>query len=257
MKHHYVLAEVKAVKDAKGAATGEWEAVLSVPTLDRDGEVIAKGAFEPLPETIPIHAYHDFADPVGRGEPFYEGEELKARGGYASTSRAQEIRTLVEEGVIANMSVGFMAAEREEKDGIPTVTRAELLEASFVSVPSNREAAVLLAKSYEESKAGARNSGTDYERLQTIHDLSVANGAECKGIHPDTTKSFEELPDLAEGEGDESAEEAAGEAAAEESAAAEPAAESAEEAPNPEDEDTEQKEDLELQAQALALLAES
>lgn len=245
---HFILAEVKAVK-AAGTATGEWEAVLSAPTIDRDGEVIAKGAFEPLPESIPVHAYHDFSDPVGRGQPFYEDDVLKARGGFASTGRAQEIRTLVEEGVIANMSVGFMAAERKEVDGVPTVTQAELLEASFVSVPSNREAAVLLAKSYEEdSKAGARNSNTDQERLQQIHDLCVANGAECK-----SAKTFTELPEL-KTDSEEEDDESGSDTGAEEAPVSDPEEESA-----PEDEDTEHKNDedefLHRRADILAMLS--
>lgn len=233
MNKHFMLAEVKAIGDA---ATGEWEAVLSAPTVDRDGEVIDKGAFEPLPESIPIHAYHDFSDPVGRGQPFYDGDQLKARGGYASTPRAQEIRTLVEEGVIANMSVGFMAAEREERDGIPTVTKAELLEASFVSVPSNREAAVLLAKSYRVATDGTQSAEAT---LEQIKDILTA------------PKQFAELPEVEVEAEEEVAESGAEDGVAEATPAAAP-----EDAPDPDD-DTEQKEDLELQAQALALLAES
>lgn len=241
MEKHFVLAEVKAVKEPTNP-NGEWEAILSAPTLDRDGEVIAKGAFDPLPDSIPIHAFHAFDDPIGRGEPFYEDDVLKARGGFASTLRAQEIKTLVQEGVIANMSVGFMAAEREERDGTPTVTKAELLEASFVSVPSNREAAVLMAKGYLE-KVGARNNATDSERLQAIHDLSVANGAECKSAEG-THKTFTELPELKTDDDEESTEEAAAQAAAE----------SVEE-PSEEVEETEDEQDL--RARAIALMGES
>jgi hypothetical protein len=65
-----------------------------------------------------------------------------------------------------------MAAERKDAEDGPHVTSAELLEGSFVSVPSNREAAVLMAKEFD-AKAGSRNSTKDSERLQTIHDLAV------------------------------------------------------------------------------------
>lgn len=152
MHKQFVLAEVKTVDSE--AKSGEFEAILSAPTTDRDGEVIDAKAFEPLPDSIPIHAYHDFSDPVGRAAPYYDGDVLKARGTFASTPRAQEIRTLVTEGVIASMSVGFMSAARTEAEGTPHIVTAELLEGSFVSVPSNRQAAVLLAKSYE-GKGGA------------------------------------------------------------------------------------------------------
>lgn len=245
MDKRFMLAEVKAVKDP--TTGGEWEAVLSAPTVDRDGEVIAKGAFDPLPASIPIHAFHAFDDPIGRGEPFYEDDLLKARGGFASTARAQEIRTLVEEGVIANMSVGFMAAEREERDGVQTITSAELLEASFVSVPSNREAAVLMAKDYSE-KVGARNNSTDAERLQSIHDLAVANGADCesKTVSTETSVKFAELPEV-EVETEDEENPSAEEAVVSEDTAAE----------SVEDSESDEEADLALRARALAILGES
>ena len=179
MKKSYAFAEVKSV--AGEHPNGEFEVILSAQTLDRDGEVIDAKAFEPLPESIPFHAFHDFHDPIGRGAPFYDGDVLKARGVFASTPRAQEIRTLVTEGIIGHTSVGFMAAKRiEGEDGAPHITSGELLEGSFVSVPSNREAAVLAAKSFDAYlKAGSRNSAKDAERLQAIHDLAVDNGAKC------------------------------------------------------------------------------
>lgn len=175
-KKTFAVAEVKAAESDN--PNGEFEVILSAQTVDRDGEVIDAKAFEPLPDSIPFHAFHDFHDPIGRAVPFYDGDVLKARGTFASTPRAQEIRTLVAEGVIGHTSVGFMAAERKDGDDAPHIVSGELLEGSFVSVPSNREAAVLMAKSFE-AKAGARNSTKDSERLQHIHDLAVENGAKC------------------------------------------------------------------------------
>jgi HK97 family phage prohead protease len=178
-KKTFAIGQVKAAESDD--PNGEFEVILSAETVDRDGEIIDAKAFEPLPDSIPFHAFHDFHDPIGRGVPFYDGDVLKARGTFASTPRAQEIRTLVSEGVIGHTSVGFMAAVRKDADDeVPHVTQGELLEGSFVSVPSNREAAVLMAKEFDAAtKAGARNSSKDSERLQTIHDLAVENGATC------------------------------------------------------------------------------
>lgn len=184
-KKTFALAEVKAAESEN--PSGEFEVILSAETVDRDGEVIDAKAFEPLPESIPFHAFHDFNDPIGRAVPFYDGDVLKARGMFASTARAQEIRTLVTEGVIGHTSVGFMAATREDGKDAPHITKGELLEGSFVSIPSNREATVLMAKGFD-AKAGSRNSTKDAERLQSIHDLAVSNGAVCDGkSHADET----------------------------------------------------------------------
>lgn len=181
-KATFAIAEVKTAQT--DSANGEFEMVMSTDSVDRDGESIVKGAFNPLPASIPVHAFHDFNDPIGRVVPEYDTDgRLVGRGFFASTPRAQEIRQLVADGVIGHSSVGFMAAERSKAvDGkAPEVTSAELLEVSFVSVPSNRDAAVLMVKEMDlaEAKAGARNSSKDSERLQHIHDFAVENGAVC------------------------------------------------------------------------------
>jgi HK97 family phage prohead protease len=211
-KKTFAIAEVRAAESDN--PNGEFLVILSAETLDRDGEVVDSKAFEPLPDSIPFHAFHDFNDPIGRGVPAYADDgTLQARGTFASTVRAQEIRTLVAEGVIGHTSVGFMAAVRSDEKDVPHVVSAELLEGSFVSVPSNREAAVLVAKGYDTAlsiaaihkaaqaagatvvKTGARNSTKDSERLQTIHDLAVTNGAVCASTEGAPTDPATEAPE--------------------------------------------------------------
>lgn len=181
------LATVKDI--ASESVNGEFEIVMSTDSVDRDGEVIVKGAFDPLPESIPVHAFHDFNDPIGRAVPTYnEAGQLVGRGFYASTARAQEVRQLVNDGVIAHTSVGFMAADRQKHEGGPTeIKSAELLEVSFVSVPSNRDARVLAAK-------GLYEKGTKGERLQQIHDLAVQNGADCAAPKCATPEAVKAAP---------------------------------------------------------------
>lgn len=191
----------EAIATVKDVATenvnGEFEIVMSTDSVDRDGESIVKGAFEPLPESIPVHAFHNFDDPIGRAVPSYnEAGQLVGRGFFASTARAQEVRQLVADGVIGHTSVGFMAADREKgQDGPVQIKTAELLEVSFVSVPSNRDARVLAAKAFYDSKVGSRNSMKDAERLQLAHDLMVENGAACAGkSHAPTDTTAPEPP---------------------------------------------------------------
>ena len=176
-------ADIKAVTDG----TGEFEAVLSVPTVDRDGEVIDSGAFLPLPDYIPIDIDHGMSvtSTVGSGEPFYDGDVLKLRGSFASTPLAQEVRTLVVERHVRKMSVAFMAAQRgEDESGTPHILKAELLNAAIVAIPSNREADILAAKALEVAEAKASKGAT----IQQIHDLTAAAGAECKHAPADDTK---------------------------------------------------------------------
>jgi hypothetical protein len=171
----YAICEVKALADDSDP-NGAFEAILSAPTLDRDGEVIDSRAFEPLPDRIPIDIDHGMtvATTVGSGQPYYDGDVLKIKGTFSSIPRAQELRTLVTEGHVARMSVTFMDAERNTKDGVPHVTRAELLNAAFVPIPSNREAAVLVAKAFAATE-GEKAAAVDLHDRVTALEKQVAD----------------------------------------------------------------------------------
>lgn len=181
------------IKDVK-AESGEFEAILSTPTVDRDGEIIDPKAFEPLPDYIPIDIDHSMSvsTTVGSGVPYYDGDVLKFRGSFASTALGQEVRTLVVEGHVRKMSVAFMNARREvdPDDERVHIRQAELLNAAIVPIPSNREADIVAAKA-SDMKA------TKAERLQQIHDLAVANGAECKHAPAAEEKSTDTDPEPA------------------------------------------------------------
>ena len=141
-----MFATIKSVSDT---GPGTFEAVASAPTLDRDAEIVAKGAFNPLPRQVPIHVDHRYSAEalVGSARPYYAGDNLMVSGNFASTPRAQEVRQLVMDGHLTHMSVGFHDTVRSKNsDGVPVITRAELLEVSFVTVSSNRDALVLAAK---------------------------------------------------------------------------------------------------------------
>lgn len=146
-----LTATVKSIDTKAASGAGEFEAVISTAALDRDGEILDPGWWEPLPAEIPIHIDHRMFDVravVARAVPAAEDGVLKVKGRYASTPDAQMVRTLVAEGMVVTMSVGYHNAEYEDDDdGVPHLKSAELLEASFVSVPANTEALVTMAKS--------------------------------------------------------------------------------------------------------------
>lgn len=174
-----VPAVVKAVDSDD--PNGSFEVVLSAPTLDRDGEVIESGAFEPLPDHITFDIDHGLstATTVGSGVPRYEGGVLKVAGSFSSIPRAQEVRTLVEEGHIRTTSVAFMNPRREVKDGVPHVVSAELLNGAFVPVPSNREAVVLAAKEFRERAVPKAIVGSHEQRREAITEAVRAAHADA------------------------------------------------------------------------------
>lgn len=140
-------AHIKAAGDDSGSFT----AVMSAPTLDRDGEIIDAHAFDPLPDHIMIDVDHAMSveKTVGSGRPYYDDDGvLMIDGTFASTPLAQDVRTLVNEGHIRTMSVAYMNAnyETDPDDERPHLRRAELLNAGIVGIPSNREALILASK---------------------------------------------------------------------------------------------------------------
>lgn len=172
-------AELTPGQDDESAPHGSFDVILSTPDLDRDGEEVRSSEWKrPLPEHITFDTDHAMSveKTVGSGKPFINDEgNLQVRGTYASTQLAQLTRTLVNEGHIRTTSVTFLRHTSDDAKGAKVTTR-ELLNGAFVPVPANPHALVLA------SKTGARNSAKDAERIQSIHDLSVSNGAECK--HP-------------------------------------------------------------------------
>lgn len=177
-------ASVKSVATADDSP-GEFEAILSTPGVDRENESLKAGALT-LPASMPVYVDHDWRDgslPVAKCVPRYEGEEIHVQGTFARHDRAQDVRNLVNDGIIDSMSVGFMNGQRarDQKSGVTFVTGGEVFEGSFTGIPINTGAKVLASKAFERGKAGARNNATDSSRLQQIHDLATENGALCSG----------------------------------------------------------------------------
>lgn len=172
---------------------GAFEVILSAPTKDRDGDTLLPEEWkQPLPDHITFDQDHlmSVAGTVGSGVPAIDEKtgNLVVTGTYSSLPRAQDVRTLVNEGHIRTTSVAFMS-EKSVKDG-KTGTVRELLNGAFVAIPSNREALVLASKGF---KAGARNSASDSESIQSIHDTALGLGADCaaaKSHRPAVVKSL-------------------------------------------------------------------
>ena len=172
---------------------GTFEVILSAPTKDRDGETLMPDEWkQPLPGRITFDSDHGMsvATTVGSGVPtLNDAGELVVSGTFSSLARAQETRTLVKEGHISTTSVAFMTERSTQKDGTQVTVR-ELLNGAFVAIPSNREALVLASKGM---KVGARNSASDMEHVQAMHDHAAAMGAACptpaKSVRTVTLKS--------------------------------------------------------------------
>lgn len=132
--------------------------VLSDATVDRYGDVVEPDGWELSNfRKNPIALFnHDSNAPIGRWEGVrVSGGKLVGKlvlAAEGTSIRIDEIRRLVEQGILRATSVGFMPQERAENKstGGYRFTRQELMETSLVSVPANPNA-VQLAKSLHVS----------------------------------------------------------------------------------------------------------
>lgn len=131
----------------------EVEVVMSTASLARDGHIlIPQGCRIDNYRANPIVLWsHDPDKPVGNAEnAAVTGEQISARVRFAPlgiSRKADEIRGLVKAGVIRTVSIGFDPIEMEPLDpkkprGGQRISDWELLEMSFVSVPSDTGAVV-------------------------------------------------------------------------------------------------------------------
>jgi HK97 family phage major capsid protein/HK97 family phage prohead protease len=140
------------------ASNGEGlEFVLSDATVDRIGDIVEPTGWDLKSfKQNPIALFgHNSSFPIGTWKDIrIKGSQLVARLQLASrgtSARIDELISLVEQGILRAVSVGFMPIASEPIDkndpfGGQRYTKQELLETSLVSVPAN-PAAIALARS--------------------------------------------------------------------------------------------------------------
>lgn len=118
----------------------DFEVIATTEGIDRDGEMIKGDGwdftnFMKNPVLLWAHDYTSL--PIGKvTEVFIEEGAVKVRGIFAKTAFAEEVKSLYDQGILRAVSVGFIPREREGN----IITKQELLELSFVAVPSNPDA---------------------------------------------------------------------------------------------------------------------
>lgn len=127
---------VTQTKAASDGDTGTFEVVITTENLDRYNEVIKLDGWQ-LANYLnnPIVLWmHDHTQPIGVATSLaIKDGKMVAQGKFAPNAMGQQVRQLYDAGIIKATSVGFIELEREGN----LITKAELLEFSFVSVPAN------------------------------------------------------------------------------------------------------------------------
>lgn len=143
----------RAPATVAAADAGGFTAIASTGSVDRDGEVILPGALAPLPKSVPVHVDHNLtvAGLVGRGRPYYVGDQLRIDATFSNTPEAQSARQKAADGVLDSMSIVFRGEQWRQVDGVRTCVKGELFAVDLVTIPSNRDARLLSVRGYTPS----------------------------------------------------------------------------------------------------------
>jgi len=138
----------------KGEKENEYRVLASTSVVDRMGDSIDQTGWEldnfmKNPVMPWAHKYDEL--PIAKVTSIENTERgLEASFQFAPAEgnpKAQQVKVLYDEGYLNAVSVGFIPKERNGN----CITKAELLEISFVPVPANQEALKLAMKSLDVS----------------------------------------------------------------------------------------------------------
>jgi len=138
----------------KSVEVDTYEFIASTSSVDRQGDSIDQSGWEldNYKKNPVILFAHDYSQlPIGKAIEIKQTETtLEIKIQFASEKanpKAQQVKQLVDDGMLSTLSVGFIQKERNGN----IITRAELLEISVVPVPANQEALRLAYKGLDES----------------------------------------------------------------------------------------------------------
>ena len=134
--------EIKAfvAKTLEAEDSGTFEVIISTNDVDRSGDIVDQAGWDLANyKNNPVVLYgHDYYSlPIGICDSIeVVGNNLVAKGRFAPADAnpfAQQVRKLYDLKILRTTSVGFIVKETEGNK----ITKAELLEFSFVPVPAN------------------------------------------------------------------------------------------------------------------------
>jgi len=138
------------------ADAGGFEATISTPRVDKDGEVVdpmgltnrADYLSNPLVYWSHEWAFDPSAEPIGKATRLDVSKSgIDSAAVFAPTPKAQNVRALVLGGFVRKTSIGFDPIRMETIKGIPTHTKWALREWSVVPMPANTDATITGVKS--------------------------------------------------------------------------------------------------------------
>lgn len=157
-----IVLEIKASDEETNVIEGYASTFGGDP--DHVGDIVAQGAFTKTIQTrgnqVKMLVNHRWSDIIGKVVELKEdnyGLFFKAK--ISETARGNEIMTLIKDGVLDRISIGYrtIKSKWDHENNIRTLEEVELYELSVVPIPANDRAVITGAKNDEpspEEKAG-------------------------------------------------------------------------------------------------------
>lgn len=223
IRHMTVPFELKAAADSKDGYAGEFSGYAAgILNIDRTGDMILPGAFtDTLPEFLKegvVCWQHDWSTPIGQPLEAYEDSYgLMTKSRISNTTTGRDCMTLIRDGVIKKMSIGYRVQDYEwvdragllswlgsskldETKQISILTQFDgmglselfllkkirLFEYSPVSIPANPNAVITAAKGLpfaEHSEAVVTAVRELSDRIEAIHALRMSQGKAANSAH--------------------------------------------------------------------------
>lgn len=181
IKSENATREYKSVSfelESADEKTGEFSGYASVfGNVDDGGDIVDKGAFsKTIVEDfarIKILSQHDQCElPIGKPIELREDDKgLYIRGKISNTQKGRDIQTLLKDGVLNELSIGYDAIDYEidEENHVRHLKQIRLWEVSIVTWAMNDQATIDDVKSLaEELRAEAKSGKMSRARLNAL-----------------------------------------------------------------------------------------
>lgn len=176
---------IKAMQDVTD--TGSFEIVISTDNVDRHGEIVSQKGIDfanYMTNPVVLWGHNHNQIPVGVTDEIYTRTvgtttQTVAKGRFAPHEFAQTLRQLYDMKMLNTSSIGFIPKEYNGN----TITKSELLEWSFVSIPANPYALALGKSGFDVADLIAK--GFLNEEVKHGDDIVTDEPIEDKGAIAD------------------------------------------------------------------------
>lgn len=156
----------------------------STSDLDQGGDIIVKGAWgrtlaERGSKVKMLWGHKAELMPLGKFTMIEERESgLYVEGKISNTAAGRDAMTLLRDGAIDSMSIGYMTREADyNDDGVRVIKDLDLFEVSLVNFPMNEKAVITSVKSLEvrEIERVLREAGLSRSQAKAVANNGVSS----------------------------------------------------------------------------------